>query len=260
MNYFELLGRYTHAMCAADSLEGRFAVYGNYIRQLGFDGATYTFVPRIQWELLPKLPAVFLYTNPYPLGFLEHYERERLDRHDFTIRRVLSGETAPMDWREHELSGQLSADEVGLIRLAKEKYGILNALSIPLLEERGAAGMSVISFKEDTEFYALKQEALALLLNFTYLFHHLVFADSLRQFVSPIVQSLSEKEREVLVYKSRGKVIKNINFDLGIDDGYANNLFSSMKKRLGNVRTERLLYLFGLLNALPELDLKDKEM
>lgn len=250
---FALLGQYVHELSIAPSLEARFLVYENQVSQLGFDGVTYAFAPSIQYEIMPDLPVIFLHSSSYPIAFLEHYRREHLDRYDFTIRKILSGDTSPLDWREHELSGELSEEEVKLIRLARETYGIQNALSIPtLLDERGAAGASIISYQHDTAFQSLKETHLAFLVIMTRLFHDINFSDANwpLYFILPVYESLSEKELKILKYKSSGKPMKKIYNELAISKSYADNVFSRMKKRLGNVNTERLMYLFGLLNGL----------
>ncbi|HPQ94465.1 MAG: autoinducer binding domain-containing protein [Thiothrix sp.] len=251
-----LIGRFVSALYAADSLEQRFQQYGEYIRKLGYAGATYAFSARIQYELLPGLPVLFLHTDPYPLGFLEHYHREHLEQQDFTVRRLLGGEMAPMDWREYELHGDLSAQEIDVIRLAREAYGIKNAISIPvMLESRGAAGVSVISFQDDEPFKALKQDTLEILWRLTRLFHAISFADPdwSQRFIEPVYHCLSEKEVALLHYRASGKVMKQVEDETGIDYSVASNIMSNMRRRLGGVNTERLMYLFGLLSAFHDL-------
>lgn len=253
MDNFDWVDRFISELDTAVSLEDRFQLYGKYLTELGFDGATYIFAPRIQYEAMPHLPGIFLYTESYPLSFLEHYNRERLDQQDFTIRKVFSGETAPMDWREHELSGDLSTAEVNLIRLARETYGICNAISIPtMLDERGAAGVSVISSKLDEAFQQLKQEKMLRLVGITRLFHASNFLDSewSLYFTLPLLKSLSVTEMNILNYKASGKPLKNINDHLDVKYSYATNVVSTLLTRLGNTNSDRLMYLFGLLNGL----------
>lgn len=256
MDNFDWVDRYASELDAAASLDSRFRLYGEYVKQLGFDGATYIFAPRIQYEIMPHLPGIFLYTESYPIGFLEHYQRERLDQQDFTIRKVLNGETAPMDWREHELSGKLSTVEVNLIQLAREAYGIRNAISIPtMLDARGAAGVSVISSKEDDAFQQLKQDKMVRLVGITRLFHASNSLDSewSLHFTLPVFKSLSVTEMHVLNYKASGKPLKNINDYLDVKYSYATNIVSTLLTKLGNTNSDQLMYLFGLLNALKNI-------
>ncbi|SKA67611.1 Autoinducer binding domain-containing protein [Thiothrix eikelboomii] len=256
MDSFDWVDHYLSELGAAASLEARFQLYGEYIKQLGFDGATYIFAPRIQYEIMPHLPGIFLYTESYPLDFLDHYRRDRLDRQDFTIRKVLNGETASMDWREHELSGELSAAEVSLIQLARENYGIRNAISIPtMLDARGAAGVSIISSKADGDFQQLKQEKMTRLVGITRLFHasNSLDSDWSLHFTLSVFKSLSATEMSILNYKATGKPLKNINDYLDVKYSYATNVVSTLLKKLGNTNSDQLMYLFGLLNSLNNL-------
>ena len=233
-------------------LEELFQVYESFLINLGYDGATYTFASTIQTEVMKELPAIFLSTESYPMGFLSQYTEERLDQHDFTIRKIKAGEMAPMDWREHELKGWVSKEEAEVIKLARGKYGIRNAISIPMMqEEKGAAGASIISYKEDISFNQLKEKSLGLLLVITRLFHERIFIqdDLNRKFVSPALDSLTAKELVILRYKASGKPMKNIEEHAGISMSYAANVLSNLKARLGGVNTVRLMYLLGLLNT-----------
>ena len=244
------LSNYISELYSVDTPEERFQVYEKYIRLMGFSGATYTFAPRMQWEALPDLPAIFLHTKDYPVGFLQDYEKERFDRKDFTVRKVLDGDTAPMDWREHELQNSLTEDEIGLIHYAKEKYGIKNAISIPtLFDEKGAAGASVISFEEDAVFSELKQIHLDTLVRATRVFHDTNFSD-LGKFVLPIYQSLSAREIDILYYKVSGKPMKNIEDDTGINSTVAARALHDLKRKLGKVNNDKLIYLFVLLTSI----------
>ena len=259
--HYTLLGQYLTELYAASTLEARFHVFGRYIQLLGFTGATYTFAPAIQIEALPQLPMIFLYTDSFPLDFLHEYNQERFDRRDFTIRKVLNGETKPMDWREHELQGGLSAEEVGLIQLARERYGILNAISIPTMrEEKGAAGMSIISAKEDEAFQQLKREKMETLLAMVRVFHETNFYDKHwpRQFIAPVFQSLTEHEKKILRYLASDKTMKRIKQDVGISSSYAENILLALRKRLGIATTHRLMYLFGLLSDLDDIPKTNK--
>ncbi|HPE60763.1 MAG TPA: autoinducer binding domain-containing protein [Thiolinea sp.] len=251
-----LVGQFVSALYGANVLEQRFQLYGRYIRQLGYDGATYAFASRMQYEIIPALPVRFLSVEAYPLAFLAHYQRERLDQQDFTVRRLLSGNMMPMDWREYELSGDLRAEEVAVIRLAREQYGIRNAISVPvMLESRGAAGISVISSLEDESFRILKQGTQETLWRLSRLFHDISFADPdwSQHFIRQVYQSLSEKEIALLRYRAGGGIMKKVEDETGIDYSVASNIMSSLRKRLGGVNTERLMYLFGLLSAFHDI-------
>ena len=252
INHF-LLGRYIADLYAANTLEMRFKVYVKYVTELGFDGASYTFAPRAHWEVFAQMPFIFLYSESYPKDFLEHYTEKRLDRKDFTIRRVLTGEQNPMDWREYEQKQLISKDEASVIELAREDYGIVNAISIPTMtHEMGAAGASVISCEKDSQFGLLKQQKLDTLIHLTRLFHDLNFANFNLpdKFILPLFETLKPKEIVILQYLATGKPMKNIQDYTGISHSYATNVLAELRLRLGGINNDKLMYLFGLMKAL----------
>lgn len=244
---------YVPALYSADSEEKRFQVYEKYILALGFSGATYTFTPRIQIEAMTNLPLIFLHTKDYPLEFLQEYKEKRFDLegYDFAINKSMQqGETGPMDWRQHEKTGELNEKELHLIKLAREKYNIKNALSIPtLMDERGAAGVSVISDKDDAEFESITQHGIEQLVAATRLFHDTNFTD-LEQFILPVFESLKPREIAILYYKVSGKPMKTVKDATGISDIVAARTLHDLKQRLGKVNNDRLIYLFVLLTSI----------
>ena len=238
------------------SLDDNFQVYKKFLARLGYDGATYTFLPQIQLEVMKDLPTIFLSTESYPVGFITQYTEERLDSVDFTIRKMKEGYMEPMDWREHELSNTLNEEELYVINLAREEYGILNAISIPMMnEEKGGAGASIISYKDDNSFNELKQETLEALVSITRLFHERVInhEDLSHKFILPVMATLTPTEIKILKYKATGLPMKNIEDNIGISSSYASNALGRLRKRLGRVSTERLLYLLGLLNTFSDI-------
>lgn len=257
---YALLGKYLAEMYEVQSIEERFQIFSRYLQILGFTGATYTFAPTMQMEALRQLPMVFLRTDTFPTEFLQDYSEKRFDRSDFTVRKVLNGETHPMDWREYELTGELLNEEIELIRLARERYGILNAISIPTTREHGAAGMSVISNKDDDEYKKIKQEQMDTLLAMVRVFHDINFNSRNwpNQFIAPVFDSLTDKERMILRYLASGSPMKRIKESTGISKNYADNLLLQLRRRLGVPTTNRLMYLFGLLSNLYDIP-KDKQ-
>lgn len=249
-------GEYVPSLYSADSAEERFLVYENYILELGFCGATYTFTPRIQLEAMTNLPLIFLHSRDYPLDFLKEYQERRFDRegYDFAVNKSLQGkESGPMDWREHEVGGTLDEKELYLIHLAREKYNIKNAISIPtMLDKRGAAGVSVISFKEDKSFQETKLNGMNALMSATRLFHDTNLTD-IRKFILPIFKNLTSTEILVLQYKANGQAMKNINDYIDITPGAASNLLTLLRRRLGGINNDRLMYLFGLLTDIERI-------
>lgn len=246
-------GEYVPALYSAKSETERFQVYEKYILTLGFSGATYTFTPRIQIEAMTNLPLIFLHTQNYPLEFLQEYRENRFDLegYDFAINKSMQqGETGPMDWRQHEIAGGLNEKELYLIRLAREKYNIQNAISIPtLLDEKGAAGVSVISDAADKKFAEITNNGLEELVAATRLFHDTNFTD-LRQFILPVFQGLKPREIAILYYKISGHPMKTVADATGLSDKVAARTLHDLKHRLGRVNNDRLLYLFVLLTSI----------
>lgn len=46
-----LLGRFVGGLYAAESLDAHFRLYEQFVLGMGFDGATYTFIPNIQLNM-----------------------------------------------------------------------------------------------------------------------------------------------------------------------------------------------------------------
>ena len=248
-----LLGRYIADLYAASTLESRFKVYEKYVAELGFEGVSYTFAPRAYWEVFAQMPYIFLCSTTYPKDFLTHYTEQRLDRTDFAIRKVLEGDLSPLDWREHELQRIVTSAEAKVIELAREDYGIVNAITIPtMMHEMGAAGASVISSEKDSTFGLLKQQKLDTLIHLTRLFHDLNFANFNLpdKFILPLFETLKPKEIVILQYLATGKPMKNIQDYTGISHSYATNVLAELRLRLGGINNDKLMYLFGLMKAL----------
>lgn len=248
-----LLGRYIVELYAAATLESRFRVYDKYVKELGFEGVAYTFAPRAHWEVFTQMPAIFLHSDTYPSSFMQHYSENRLDRSDFTIRKVLQGHFEPMDWYEHEANNLITKQEAMVIKVAREDFGIVNAISIPtMMHEMGAAGASVISREANSMFTLLKQQKLDTLIHLTRLFHDLNFANFNLpdKFILPLFETLKPKEIVILQYLATGKPMKNIQDYTGISHSYATNVLAELRLRLGGINNDKLMYLFGLMKAL----------
>lgn len=247
-----VLGDFVNELYAVGAFEERFKIYEKYIHRLGFDGATYTYMPRIQLETTISIPPVFIHTAVYPVDFLDHYVGAHLNEHDFTLRKLRNNEAVPMDWREHELQGLVSAEETKVIVLAREDYGITNALSIPTMYFTGGAGASIISSENDDTFRQLKQENMDTLVYCTQLFHDINFSNGNlpHQFILPFMESLKPKEVVILRYLASGKHFKNIEDTTGITYRYASNVLNELRARLGGITKDKLIYLVGVLNIL----------
>ena len=184
---------------------------------------------------------------------MQHYSENRLDRSDFTIRKVLQGHFEPMDWQEHETNNLITKQEAMVIKVAREDFGIVNAISIPtMMHEMGAAGASVISRETNNMFSLLKYQKLDTLIHLTRLFHDLNFANFNLpdKFILPLFETLKPKEIVILQYLATGKPMKNIQDYTGISHSYATNVLAELRLRLGGINNDKLMYLFGLMKAL----------
>ena len=198
----KLVGSFCTKLYTAETFKDHFKIYGSYVEKLGYDGACYTFLPKIQVENISLVQPIFEYTKNYPIAFLEHYAKEQLHNHDFTIRKGKENcSLDPMDWREHELSGTLTEDEISLIQLAKNEYGIINAYTIPTqVSDVILAGATVISSLSDTDFQKLKKETLTTLDIITKLLHDKCYANSclVPIFSQPLLDKLNPTELKAL--------------------------------------------------------------
>lgn len=247
-----VLGHFVDDLYRVGTVPERFHVYEKYITSLGFDGATYTFFPNALWQLNNSFTPIFLHTQNYPTAFLTHYAQARFHEQDFTIRLGHSAQVPIiMDWREHEVGGLVTNDENIVIQVARNEYGIRNALTIPTLRpESGIGGMSVISAEKDATFQYLKQENLETLLRCTQLFHDISFhnAKTSAVFVQPFLQTLKPKEIQILKHLALGHPLKKIH--QGISYRYAANMLDELRARMGGITKDKLMYLIGQLHLL----------
>ncbi|MBU1724150.1 MAG: autoinducer binding domain-containing protein [Gammaproteobacteria bacterium] len=251
------LGMFADELLSATSLDERFGLYERYVCGLGFDAATYTYIPNIQLNTHFPTPPVFAFTESYPVAFLKHYGEARFDEDDFTIRKVMGEKCMNiLDWREHERQQQISAAENHVIVVAREEYGIRNALTIPTMTGAiGIAGASVVSSEKDASFQLLKEERLGTLLKMTQIFHAQVFANQelARRFLKPFLESLSQKEIDILRHLARGEAFKNIEYSVDVASyKVAANILDKLRAKFGGITRDRLMFLIGLLNLLDQ--------
>lgn len=246
-----LLGQFIEELYATETLAQRFAVYQKYILALGFNGATYTFVPTILKDLKLSFLPVFIHTDFYPIDFLEHYQQQQLNKHDFTIRKALANDLPRcMDWRAYEKAGLVSVQEAAVIILAREDYGINNAVTIPIGRETGIGSVSLITHEPDGLFQTLLKDHLETLLHCTRLFHeaNTVNHELPLVFMKPLLDSLKPKEILVLHHLASGQPLKTISN--GISYRYAANVLDDLRARMGGITKDKLMYLVGHLHLL----------
>ncbi len=250
----KILGSFCAELHTVETFDSHFRVYEKYIELLGFDGACYTYLPKIQVENISLVQPVFAKTEHYPMAFLEDYEKQQFHNHDFTIRKGKeSCSLSPMDWRDHELHGDLSEDEKNLIVFARENHGIINAITIPTqVSDAILAGASVISFLDDSEFKILKDKNLDTLDVITKTFHDKISSNSnlVKLFSQPLLEKLTETELTALRLLSEGIPTKHLIEHMDVGERYAGEIIGRLCKKLNGINRDQLFFLLGRINLL----------
>lgn len=250
----KLIGSFCAELYAVETFEAHFKVYEKYVELLGFDGACYTFLPKIQVANIPLVQPVFASTENYPMAFLVDYEKKQFHNHDFTIRKGKENcSYDPMDWRDHELNGDLSEEEKSLIIFARVKHGIINAFTIPTqVSDVILAGASVISFLADNEFVELKAKNLNTLDVITKTFHEKISSNSnlVQLFSQPLLEKLNETELTALRLLADGVPTKQLINHMDVGEKYAGEIIGRLCKKLNGINRDQLFFLLGRINLL----------
>lgn len=251
---FEMTGRFAHELRPMETLENRFECFQRYMFEQGFDGATYTFMPKFQEKPLSDFSPVFVNTDEYPVKFLGHYQEAGFVQHDFTVKQAHAGRTDVMVWPDYLYSGKLSADEANVLTVAREDYGIKQGLTVPTMSNgKGIAGVSLISTENDRLFQKLRAERLGTMVELAHIFHKFVLADrqTTTEMSDPVFDRLSEKEVGLLCHMARGKPFKNIGYSIDVaSPKVAYNMLKSIRDKFGGVNSDRLMYLAGMYKLL----------
>ena len=242
-----LLGDFLTELCAATDFIGRFNIYEKYITLLGFDAASFTYVPSLFVSNNIHISPIFHITDHYPKAFIEQYNSEHWEQYDFTITELNKNNFSIKDWQEAYIKKDLSVAAKKQVLIAKTDYDIKNALTIPLKNFAGISGTSIISHEKNRSFNKIKKEHLETLCILTKVFSESNFADSTMAtyFVAPYLSVLKKKELAVLQYIAAGKSLKNVESELGITKRYASNLLDLVRERLGGISRDQLMCLFG---------------
>ncbi|KAG1694755.1 putative chromatin-remodeling complex ATPase chain [Nymphon striatum] len=165
------------------------------IKQSGFDGALYTFIPKLT-RLSNTLEPVFQHSQSYD-DFMSHYMENNHSRHDFVIRLVEEGKTDIIDWWHEAEKIELSPKEKHVNHIAKEEYGITKGISFPTLSnDLGFAGVSIISFNKNFTNKTIESETLDYLQKCArqYHDHAMIHQDARYSFILPILKTLTPKK------------------------------------------------------------------
>ena len=249
-----LLGDLVADLYVCTSLHERFEMYEKCIQKLGFEAASYTFIPKIVSETALNIPPVFVRSALFPESFIEQYVADRFDKHDFTIRAIQNNVLHPMDWQSCFQSDSLTDAEKNVLFLAKQEHNIQNGISIPMLNDRlGMAGFSIVSSMQDVDFAKVKQQNLDTLHLCTKAFHDIVFSRTYayHEFIPAVLLNLSDKEKIVLEYISKGKTMKELgNSNAPVSKRYGEKLLLELRQKFGNISTHELIFYINQLKLI----------
>jgi DNA-binding CsgD family transcriptional regulator len=201
---------------------------------------------------------IFKASSQFPQDFMERYKNDDFYNQDFTIREIKAGNLKPKDWKTYEQSGDLSEQELNVIRLAREQYGIENALSIPAMNQQTSiAGASLISSKSDDEYQEMLRQHQQTLVNCTRIFNDIVMqyasSDVVHTFVFTTLPKITLKQRQVLRELLKGTLQNNIGTELGMTQSAVDNHLANLRNAFEVKKTHDLKHLLETLNILDYL-------
>lgn len=225
------------------------------IEKLGFDGVLYSFFPKPLY--LSESAQPLLHYSEKLAPFVSHYLQNNYGNRDFVLRLALEGYRDSIDWWQEIDAGNVSPDEKVVTQDAKNKFGIHHGLSIPILFGTYAiSGISVISMDDDREaFKQKKRKTLAELQHSANQYHnHIIQSKTeLLFFVAPLCDNLSDTKKKVIKHLLSGLPMKSIPQTFGISQRYAEKTLTTIRKEFGDISTNELLYILGLLNIHEKL-------
>ena len=252
-----IVGDLVAQLYALETLQSRFDYYQKTVCKQGFDAVCFSFEPRNTFNPELERPPVFEISERFPVGFLKAYKDDGWFQHDFTIREIMQGDLSAKDWKQKELSGELHDKEKELIQLAREQFGINNAITIPTMNHTvGIAGASIVSFADDEDFTILKQQQLNTLIHCTRVFNDIIMqhpSHLVKTFVFPNLPGVTKKERIVLRDLVRGLPIQKIGAKQGMNESSVSNHLARLRKKFNVKKTSDLKHLLVTLNIMDYL-------
>ncbi len=240
-----------------NSVEEAFANFANVISFFGFDGVSYTLIPRIM-GIPERIRPVFISSRDFSTGFLKHYQEANLAQHDFTIRRALEGCSAGLDWNKEAEKGLLAPQESEVISIAKHDYFIKNAITIPVeLNEEVLAGFSFTCSQSRRGFDSLlgiNKVLTKLCLHF----HNFVYRklENRSVFYTPVLASLTRNERCMVDLVYNGLYLKQSPDHYGISESSAGNTLKRLYEKFSVEDKGQLGYLIGRHQLIEMLNLE----
>ena len=220
------------------------------IKQIGFDGVLYSFFPRPMYLNSKIQPVLHFSENFTP--FVTHYLENDYGNSDFILRLALEGRSEPIDWWEEINAGNVSETEASVTLDAKQNFGIHHGLSLPVLSGSFAvSGISVVSMSNDIEkFEKIKSQSMAQLQEVSSNYHTKIIMsrEDMRFFIEPLLGRLNDTKKKVLKHLLSNQPMKTIPETAGISQKYAEKVILKMRKEFGNISTNELLYILGMVH------------
>lgn len=227
-----------------------FTTLTDAVTDFGFDGVLYSFYPKPMYLSKDVQPVLHYSASFAP--FVAHYIKNNYGNRDFVLRLALQDWRKPIDWWGEINAGRVSREERAVTEEARNSFGIQYGLSIPA--QRGTfaiAGISVISKNSSANhFQKLKKTHLTQLFALSGDYHHGVFhsKESLRFFIAPLLDGLNDTQKMVLRHVLTFKPMKSIPHTWGITPRYAEKVLVNIRQEFGNITTNELLYILGMVN------------
>jgi len=258
------LGEYADKLCHASTYEESFLAFDQYAKELGFESALYSFIPRIALDNKLSLAPVFSVSENYSAEYLEHYMEARFDKDDHIIHLIDTGTATAIDWWDEVENKKLSKNAKEVFVSAKEDYRMANGLSIPTLTgAKGIAAASFISNEGNAHFKKLKHENIEALWTSSRLFHNHVMCGTynFRTFISPLLPNLSKTEQVVLKYLLEGLTLPDIAKAACKSYKYTENVLRSIRIKMAGldengkpkISKDLLIHYCGLMGIYDQL-------
>ena len=231
----------------AQSCEEKFSILEEITRDAGFDGVLYTFIPKL--SRLINLKPFFQFSQTYA-EIVDNYQQHNFSKNDFTLRLLEEGASEPIDWWEIAQNITLSHEEKQVNEVTKNHFNVYKGISFPTLNsDLGLAGVSIISFDLQYENKVIDPEILSSLHKSIRIYHDhmMIHQDDRYQFILPLLDSLSTKQKIVIRHLISGQPMKNIE-KFGVTERYGEKLLYELRKSFGDITKNELIYLLGLLN------------
>jgi len=245
-----IVSNFAICLSEANGFEECFKLLIHSVQQLGFDGVLYMSTPLGLVSNRERQPLfIFQASDAYTPVFLEHYTQANFFENDYTVKATSTGNMELIDWWGKTRENALTKNEQKVFTVAREEYKMRNGLSIPTLcTPYEIAGASVTSADSDQTFSQLLSDNAKYIKTIIRLFHYRVQADleCKKVFISPLLEDLSIKERQLLKFIVTALPLKMIDIHYDISPGYAKNMISSVCEKLAVKNIHELRYFLGI--------------